>query len=161
PLWRLAWTLGAAATLLGSSALRMQARGQQEQQLPRTVRGAESTPKVKPYVLQKSLRDLPKPKAWKEGDPIKEVPRRSYNRHPNVPKTPGKPAPLLGFQNRAAAVPLKAAAPAPVLNIDGQGFTGVNPSDSAGDVGGEFFIQAINGSTGTHYTIYRKTDGSV
>ncbi|MGB0515249.1 MAG: hypothetical protein ACPGJE_10460, partial [Wenzhouxiangellaceae bacterium] len=51
----------------------------------------------------------------------------------------------------------------PLVNRDGGGFSGVNPPDTIGDVGNDFFIQMINGSSGsggTRVLILDKTDGT-
>jgi Calx-beta domain len=47
------------------------------------------------------------------------------------------------------------------LNVPGQGFTGAQPPDANGDVGLDYFIQAVNGPNGSEFTIYNKSDGSV
>ncbi len=47
----------------------------------------------------------------------------------------------------------------PIINIDGQGFTNVNPPDTVGDVGPDHYIQMINGG-GTLISIYDK-DGNL
>jgi len=49
----------------------------------------------------------------------------------------------------------------PILNYNGQGFNGVQPTDTVGDVGMAHFIQALNHPDGTSVTIYNKADGSV
>ena len=49
----------------------------------------------------------------------------------------------------------------PVVNFAGQGYSGVNPPDSVGDVGPTYYIQLINGSGGTLAVIYNKANGSV
>lgn len=158
---RVAWLFGMIVVVLSGSSFLISAIGQQERPLPRTIKGAEATEPVQATVLRKSLRELPKPKAWEEGDPIRELPRRDYGRQPNVPKPEPRVDSLLGFQKRLSAVPQMAPVPAPILNVEGQGFSGVNPPDPAGDVSGNFFIQAINGFDGTLYTVYNTADGSV
>ncbi|HNB50878.1 MAG TPA: hypothetical protein PK530_02995, partial [Anaerolineales bacterium] len=45
----------------------------------------------------------------------------------------------------------------PIVNIDGQGYTGVNPPDTVGDVGPNHYIQMINGSGGAIFRVYDKT----
>src|SRR5262249_54879348 len=133
-----------------------------ERPLPRTIKGAEVTKAATATVITKKLTDLPKPKKWEPGQPVKEIPRRNWGRTPVLPKIEPKLDPLVGFQVRAMAANL---APdrlgAPIVNVDGQGFSGVNPPDTVGDVGENFYIQAINSATGTLYTVYKKTDGSV
>ncbi|MCA9247159.1 MAG: M36 family metallopeptidase, partial [Planctomycetales bacterium] len=49
----------------------------------------------------------------------------------------------------------------PILNFDGQGFTGAQPPDTVGDVGLNYYIQMLNGPGGADFTIYDKTDGSL
>ncbi len=49
----------------------------------------------------------------------------------------------------------------PILNYDGQGYTGVNPPDTVGDVGPTHFIQMINGSGGALVAIYDKAGNLV
>jgi hypothetical protein len=150
----------AAALLIPVQAQQEQPR--QERPLPTTIKGAEVTPQAKATEITKKLTDLPKPKAWAPGQPIKEIPRRNWGRVPTVPKIEPKRDPLLAFQIRAAVANL-APDPlgAPIVNIDGQGFSGVNPPDPVGDVGGKYYIQAINSANGTLYTVYQKTDGAV
>lgn len=45
----------------------------------------------------------------------------------------------------------------PILNFEGQGFTGVHPPDPEGDVGPHHYLQMINGSGGAVFVIYDKT----
>ena len=80
------------------------------------------------------------------GRPIKEIPRR--HTHPAAPPGPAtEPSapqddPLLdlaGVGRRS-----RWTLPSPILNFAGQGFTGVNPPDTVGDVGLDHYIQAIN-----------------
>jgi subtilisin-like proprotein convertase family protein len=49
----------------------------------------------------------------------------------------------------------------PELNFDGQGFTGVQPPDTAGDAGMSHYVQATNDANGTTVTVYNKADGTV
>lgn len=49
----------------------------------------------------------------------------------------------------------------PILNFDGQGFANLNPPDTVGDVGLDYYVQAINGLGGSSVTIYNKSDGSL
>ncbi|HEX2623189.1 MAG TPA: hypothetical protein VHL11_23675, partial [Phototrophicaceae bacterium] len=49
----------------------------------------------------------------------------------------------------------------PILNFAGQGFTGVNPSDNIGDTGTLYYVQSINGNSGSRVTIYNKVTGAV
>ena len=49
----------------------------------------------------------------------------------------------------------------PLVNVAGAGFTGVNPSDTNGDVGINHYIQTINNSTSSIVRIINKSDGSL
>ncbi|MEZ6125032.1 MAG: peptidoglycan DD-metalloendopeptidase family protein [Planctomycetaceae bacterium] len=49
----------------------------------------------------------------------------------------------------------------PLINRNGQGSNGVVPPDTVGDVGINYYIQAINHPNGSVVTIYNKSDGSV
>jgi hypothetical protein len=92
------------------------------------------------------------------GDPIKEIPRRDL-RPPSILAREPEPRidPLLEAQARA---PIRALDP-PILNFAGQGYTGVSPPDTVGDVGLNHYVQVINGSGGAVFTVYDKSDGSV
>jgi hypothetical protein len=129
---------------------------------PRTItlRGAEALEPSTPTVFKGDLRDLPRVSDWAPGDGIKEVPRR-HHRLPRIDPPAPKPQidPLLGVQARAPQG-IRSLEP-PMLNFAGQGFTGVNPPDTVGDVGIDHYIQAINSAGGVVFTIYDKDDGSV
>jgi hypothetical protein len=145
----------------------------QERQPPTLSRSMSSEAKAF-KVLDVNLKTLQKLPTWKAGDKLKEVnPRKHYARENRVidilkkrvlggaPKEDS----LLGFQIRAlqnhdAFSKAKDLATG-TINIEGQGFTGVNPPDVSGDVGKDHYIQAINSIDGTSYTIYKKTDGSI
>jgi len=122
------------------------------------LEGAEAIEASAPAVFNGDLRNLPRVPEWKPGDPIKEIPRRTH-RPPQIVPPPAEPRidPLLAVQGR---VPLRALAP-PILNFAGQGFTGVNPADTVGDVGINHYIQSINSGSGAVFTVYNKADGSV
>ncbi|HBL28269.1 MAG TPA: hypothetical protein DD490_15650, partial [Acidobacteria bacterium] len=124
------------------------------------LRGAESLGTSIPTVFSGDLRDLPRAQEWQPGDSIKEIPRR-HNRPPRVVPPPAKPEldPLLAVQ--AGAPRSSRALTPPILNFAGQGFTGVNPPDTVGDVGLNHYIQSINGSGGAVFTVYNKADGTV
>jgi hypothetical protein len=48
-----------------------------------------------------------------------------------------------------------------LLNIDGQGFTGVTPSDNVGDVGLTEYVQLVNGPDGARIAVYNKLTGAL
>jgi hypothetical protein len=123
---------------------------------PTTLRGAEVVgDTVVPYGFDGDVRGLPTPRAWRPGDPIKEIPRRRATPDFVPSVDPAGPDPLVERQHRApAAEPL--AFGVPLLNLPGQGFTGVNPPDTVGDVGPSHYIQGINASGGTRVVIYDK-----
>ena len=64
--------------------------------------------------------------------------------------------PLLAVQANAPDRAIDAFS-TPIVNMDGQGFTNVNPPDTVGDVGLNHYIQAINQSGGSLVQIYDKT----
>lgn len=109
-------------------------------------------------IINVDLRDLPVARDWQAGDPIKEIPRRRTRLVDLKVKPEGRWDPLLDlqFSNEDGFTQVT-----PILNFAGQGFTGVNPPDTVGDVGVNYFIQSINGSGGARYTVYNKSDGSV
>jgi len=125
------------------------------------LRGAEVVGgPVTPVEINVNLRDLPLAETWHPGDPVREVPRRFYSsdKTPVTPQ-PGSPDPLVDLQRSYTPVANRAFTTT-VANFDGQGYTGVNPPDPVGDVGPNYYIQAVNGSGGTKITVYNK-DGSV
>jgi len=136
--------------------------------VPAILPGWASDPEVRvsepvaPYLIEADLRALPEPRVWEPGMPIREVPR-SYRR-----ASTGKRAtetgdsarrdPLADEQLRDTTDKTFATID---MEIEGQPFNGALVPDTVGDVGADYFIQAINLSAGTSYTIYDKRDGSV
>ncbi len=111
-------------------------------------------------VLTKPARDLPV--ASLEYYLDREInPRLSYKDglDPNLRIASG-PDPLLAVQQQAPE-----AAPnvftTPLVNIAGQGYSGVNPPDTVGEVGPNHYVQMINGSGGALVRIYNKSGGTV
>ncbi len=130
---------------------------------PVGVRNLQVSAPVVPTVFNGDLRDLPVVRGPRPGDPAIEIPRRQYPRpgqdRTPAPRAPG-PDPLLDRQ--LAALPaLDQVFTAPTVNFGGQGYSGVNPPDTVGDVGPSHYIQLIDGSGGTLATIYNKADGSI
>jgi hypothetical protein len=112
---------------------------------------------VEPYFIDIDLRDIPTTRGWEPGMPIKEVPRIRRGK-PLEYVQPHRPDPLLVDTTRGGS---DIGFGSTISNFDGNGFSGVNPPDTVGDVGIDYFIQSINGSTGTIYSIHNKADGSL
>ncbi len=112
------------------------------------------------------------------GRPISELPIAELEYHldreinprlnlnPNLnediksPGLPGGKDALLALQENAGP----AAATGfltPILNFDGQGYTGVNPPDTEGEVGPNHYVQVINSGGGAIFTVYNKDTGAV
>jgi len=113
---------------------------------------------VAPYIIDADLRTLPRPRAWSPGMPIREIPR-IYRKLDRDVLAPDRRDPLVDNQARGGT-------PDPtfstqILNQDGQANSGSLIPDTVGDVGTDYFIQAVNGIDATQYTIYDKSDGSV
>lgn len=115
-------------------------------------------PAVIPYEFNGDLRNLPQPDAWQPGDAIKEIPRRRTRALVTPGLEQNQLDPLLATQQQAEA---SGRMPSPSLNIAGQGFSGVYPPDTVGDVGPFHYIQMINGSGGALFRIYNKSGTSV
>lgn len=134
---------------------------------PEVWRGAEVVDVATPVLVERDLRELPRAPRWEPGDPIKEIPRR----HPRpalfgegvapAHPTAWKRDVLLDAQARATAGPGSRAFSTPDLNLAGQGFTGVNPPDTVGDVGAAYYIQMINASGGAVFRVHDKNTGAV
>ena len=106
--------------------------------------------------------DLPRAPAWQPGEPIKEIPRR-HLRTDYVPT----PAPrgygmdqLAELQARTPVVEDRTFSSSS-LNFAGIGYQPLNPPDPVGAVGRNYYIQMVNGSTGSLFAIYNKHDGSL
>ncbi len=131
---------------------------------PKQVFGAEVSETIFPYVFEGDLRDLPLAAEWQPGDPIKEIPRRHYFRPGEdrvVPPRAPQIDPLLEKQANVPKAPDSDGFNLPIHNMDGQGFSGVNPPDTVGDVGAGYYIQMINGNGGTQVTFYNSETGAV
>ena len=160
----LVWTslLVLPAAAAESSATEATARGID---VAEVISDAQVGPPVTPFRIDIDLRDLAEDVAWKPGDPIRDIPLRFYWDTP-PPFGPAEPQvdALMPHQRDAAALGGSAVDPeftAPVVNVAGQGFTGVNPPDTVGDVGPNHFIQMINSGQGARVRILDKTGVTV
>ena len=123
--------------------------------------GVRALPPAAPEAFTGDVRALPTVAPWRAGDPITEGPvRRRTNPRPAL-----APAPRPAARDRLLASPT-APPPAalfvpPDLDFDGQGFTGVVPPDTVGDVGAQHYIQMVNTAGGSAFAVYRKSDGSL
>jgi len=116
---------------------------------------------VTPIVVDVDLRDLPRAPAWRPGDPIKEIPRRFYPPKNEGSRThlTGAPDPLARLQLQFEQSPTRAFT-TPVVNFAGDEYTGVSPPDTVGDVSLTHYIQSINDSGGSIFSVYDK-DGTL
>ena len=127
---------------------------------------AEKTPVIQvgapvtPFVFDGDVRDLPQAPAWKPGDPIKEIPRRYYPRPGSYVEPDYEPGidPLVGIQQSAPVYRGSGSFTTPTRNFAGQGFTGVSPPDTVGDVGLDHYVQMVNTGGGTDVRIWDKAE---
>ncbi len=122
---------------------------------------------IVPALIRIDMSQLPKPQIWQPGMPIKEIPqRKGVPKGYRPPVTAVQPAggdPLRAYGQRFPSRVGGRGFDAAAINQDGVGFTGVNPPDTVGDVGNEFFVQMVNGGgavNGTRILILDKHDGT-
>jgi len=114
-----------------------------------------------PFIIDIDLRDLPPVEAWQPGDPVIEFPQLSYDPGIAPAPRPNGEDPYLEMQRAVSGAGIDPLFGFPIINRNGQGFTGVTPPDTVGAIGKDYYIQAINAPQGSAYTIYNKGDGSV
>jgi hypothetical protein len=124
------------------------------------------SPLTQPDRFFLDARTRPVVPAWKPGDPIREIPRQFHGEERlqrDLPQPARQPLadPLVELQRAFDSGFGSRAFETPTINMEGQPFSGVFPPDPSGDVGGGFYVQAINGSGGAIYKIYNTVDGSV
>ncbi len=108
-------------------------------------------------IISRAVRDLP-PQIIPEILQTPEVRPRLQHNHPVDPdfRSEGGLDPLLAIQ-AAASQGNDRSFDAPLINIEGHGFSNVNPPDTVGDVGPNHYIQMINASGGSWVSIYDKS----
>src|SRR4051794_20946563 len=119
----------------------------QERQ-PSSTMKAVAVERAKSFnTIDKKLTDLPKVQRVARATVKEANPRKHYGREERLRRIP-KPTPkrdaLMAFPKRAGFVRLAGGLTAAKGNVQGQGFSSVNPPDPVGDAGPEHFIQAIN-----------------
>ncbi|GAB4184498.1 MAG: hypothetical protein Tsb002_07550 [Wenzhouxiangellaceae bacterium] len=124
-------------------------------------RGAETWGDVVyPVAVSVDMATVPKPQPWQPGDPIIEYQRRGNGIPPDwEPPSPRQfnIDPLVA-RARAASGAGGAGIETQLINVPGNPGNGVQPPDTNGDVGPQYYIQAING---TNVVVLDKTDGTV
>ena len=125
--------------------------------------GAQGSAPVAPGVFAGDTRELPIIPTWHAGETIRQAAPRRIT-HPQAARVQPipqlQPDPLLEVQTRSRVGVPRVFTP-PELDFAGQGFTGVVPPDTEGEVGANYYIQAINSNLGTTVTIYDKSTGGV
>ncbi len=127
----------------------------------RVIQGVEHGPPVTPFIVDVDLRDLAPPAPWRPGDPIRSIPMRFYPPPGTEPVPTTRPGPdsLLDLQQLQDPTDFTLEIldlSAPTRNFQGQGFTGVNPPDTVGDVGPTHYIQMINSAGGALVKVWDK-----
>lgn len=134
---------------------------------PAFRRGAEAAPPAAPQVFRGDLRELPPAPDWRPGDGVRQLGRRAWREGRASASPPPEAAslaldPLIAAQLGAEGQLTDPAFGTPLLNLNGQGYTGFSPPSPSGDVGGIYFIQMVNGPTGAaRFTVHDKTSGAI
>ena len=135
------------------------------QQVMQQFIGADHMDSVQPASFSGDVRDLALAPQWQPGDAVKSIPRRIY---PNfnrsiltkpINEVKGSDRHLVEKQADAQGMYQRAVNDGNV-NIEGIGFTGVNPADTTGTVGKNHYIQSINGQNGSVFSIFDKATGN-
>lgn len=126
----------------------------------------ENVERVKPAVKAIDLRQLPRLQStWQIGQAIDVNPKVRLPIDPRLASMPlANPLPTqvdaLMAAQRKISKGVKIQNVESGINLDGLGFSGVNPPDTVGDVGKDYFIQSTNASGGAVVAVYQKSDGS-
>ncbi|HEX9942745.1 MAG TPA: hypothetical protein VGG03_12055 [Thermoanaerobaculia bacterium] len=116
----------------------------QAQTRPPRIDGPILYEPLAPQVFEGDLRQLPKTRPWREGEPYREVEDLKEQRYPGT-QTPGAAAPSFfdAADGAEGAGPGVAATFSPV-SFDGIPATGFVPPDTVGDIGPNHYVQAVN-----------------
>ena len=121
--------------------------------------------KVTPNKVNIDLRGIKNSPQWNPGEAVKDMPRRRFDPSYVTPSAPRNPVSIktdrLMTSQKAMSLTANKNSRAIELQFEGSGYTGVNPPDTTGDVGLDYYIQSINGSSGSIFTIYDKATGSL
>jgi len=121
--------------------------------------------KVVPSKVNIDLRGIKNTPKWQPGESIKDMPRRRFDPNYVAPGAPKNPVAFINDRlmsnQRAMSANAMSNTRAIEQQFDGSGYTGVNPPDTTGDVGLDYYIQSINGSSGSIFTIYDKATGAL
>ncbi len=155
----------AVALLTYSLGIAAESMPEEDPNLDLPINNAWGSPLVTPKSLDIDLRSIPTTAAWQAGDAIKDMPRRRFAPDFVLPGAP-KNQVMSKIDQLMAAQKTAAMMPDPNFRVvqqvfDGSGFTGVNPPDPTGDVGLNYYIQSINGNSGSIFSVYNKSDGSL
>ncbi|GIW43935.1 MAG: hypothetical protein KatS3mg077_1217 [Candidatus Binatia bacterium] len=125
--------------------------------------GGEVFPAVAWGVFDGSLRDLPLAPTPEPGAPPIEQPDGRCCQAQQDDGSPMQAETSLRQPQGTSAVAQGGAAAfsPPELNFPGQGYTDVRPPDTVGDVGLQYYVQAVNHSQGTSIAVYDKVTGAL
>ena len=125
--------------------------------------GATAVTASTPSVFNGDIRTVSKAPKWQPGDAIKVVNPRRIRNTPNIlpPVNAPQADPLVAKQAQVKVDKTVQRSATVKVNMDGLGFSGVNPPDPTGDIGLNYYIQSINGRSGALFSIHDKKDGSV
>jgi hypothetical protein len=133
-----------------------------------TIKGAHQYGgEVIPVSINKNLRQLSPPHHAQIGAAIKETAQRQAPPKGWTPPLSSGPTfiedPLLAKQRQAETYSTLGSNlfDTQLVNIEGLGFTNVNPSDTVGDVGNRYYIQMVNGGPSSDVLIIDKRNGNV
>ncbi|MFK8012558.1 MAG: fibronectin type III domain-containing protein, partial [Marinicellaceae bacterium] len=132
------------------------------------IRGADTFGgPVQPAVVNIDMKSIQDTTKWKVGDPILEKPLINRRAKDN----PFQDSAERGFGedslakrqesiNNFGTVGSDVGFSQAIVNREGEGFTGVSPPDTNGDVGLDYYIQSINNNNSSRILILNKSDGS-